>query len=109
MDHRSLWALDRAKENIERSYPVVGVLEKLSETVKAIEDKYPKIFAGIYDFFRNLDEKGKKGTEIRYLSNRAARLVEIRAVRYLDKDITLHIYSTSISYRSTQEFWKSQV
>ena len=40
------WALDRARENVEASYPVVGVLERLNETIQLLQAKYPKLFAG---------------------------------------------------------------
>ena len=51
MDHRSQWALDRAKENIEKSYPIVGVLEMLQTTLQVMEFEYPVLFRGLKDFY----------------------------------------------------------
>ena len=43
----SRWALDRAKENMERSYPVVGFLEDLTITLKVLERALPRFFSGV--------------------------------------------------------------
>lgn len=40
-------ALDTAKRNVESSYPVVGVLEDLPETLAVLEAKLPNFFSGI--------------------------------------------------------------
>ena len=45
----SRWALDRAKQNVETWYPVVGVLEELRDTIDMLEIKVP-------EFFRNASE-----------------------------------------------------
>lgn len=41
------WALQRAKNNVERYYPVVGVLEELNSTLRILESKLPYFFKGI--------------------------------------------------------------
>ena len=60
LDHRSQWALDRAKENIEKSYPVVGVLEMLETTLEVMEAAYPELFKGLGDFYHSKNKKGMK-------------------------------------------------
>ncbi|XP_044753994.1 uronyl 2-sulfotransferase-like isoform X2 [Coccinella septempunctata] len=42
----SEWALQNAKKNVEKFYPVVGVLEELNMTVTALENKLPFFFQG---------------------------------------------------------------
>ena len=38
--------LQRAKENAERSFPVVGVIENLNETLQVLEHRLPNVFKG---------------------------------------------------------------
>ena len=37
-------ALQRAKANVERLYPVVGVLERMEDTLRVMEDRLPGVF-----------------------------------------------------------------
>ena len=39
-------ALQRAKSNVEKYYPVVGVLERMPETLKIMEKLLPNVFIG---------------------------------------------------------------
>ncbi|KAL1429462.1 hypothetical protein MTO96_016302 [Rhipicephalus appendiculatus] len=43
---QSSWALDRARRNIERYFPVVGVLEDLNMTLALLEKHVPLFFRG---------------------------------------------------------------
>nr|CAH7715120.1 unnamed protein product [Callosobruchus chinensis] len=46
------WALQTAKSNVEKYYTVVGVLEKLNDTMDVMERKIPYFFKGakkLYD------------------------------------------------------------
>ncbi|KAJ8967668.1 hypothetical protein NQ314_002706 [Rhamnusium bicolor] len=40
------WALQTAKNNVERYYPVVGVLEELNATLEILEHNIPYFFKG---------------------------------------------------------------
>ena len=58
---KNKWALDKAKSNIEKWYPVVGVLEDLQTTFLVLENRIPKFFHGItkiyYEKLRGKDCK----------------------------------------------------
>ena len=41
------WALENAKMNIEKWFPVIGVLEDLQTTFFVLENKIPQFFKGI--------------------------------------------------------------
>ena len=46
-------ALQRAKANVERLYPVVGVLERMEDTLEVMEAVLPKAFGeGIKELYR---------------------------------------------------------
>ncbi|KAJ8676490.1 hypothetical protein QAD02_012277 [Eretmocerus hayati] len=40
------WALEQAKSNVRRWYPVVGVLDSMEETVESLEKVFPYFFEG---------------------------------------------------------------
>ncbi|KAJ8917617.1 hypothetical protein NQ315_000100 [Exocentrus adspersus] len=46
------WALQNAKSNVERYYPVVGVLEELNTTLEILEDKIPYFFKGAQEVYK---------------------------------------------------------
>lgn len=46
-----VWALQRAKKNIEKYFPVVGVLEELNATLAVLEHKIPMFFKGVQDMY----------------------------------------------------------
>ena len=48
-----IWALKEAKQNIEKSYEVIGVLEHLNITLTVLENKLPKFFAGVSQLYFN--------------------------------------------------------
>lgn len=45
------WALQIAKENVEKYYSVVGVLEEFNTTLQVIEFKIPYFFKGIQKLY----------------------------------------------------------
>ena len=45
-------ALSRAKRNVERFFPVVGVLEMLEETLEVMEEAFPEFLGGIAGKFK---------------------------------------------------------
>ncbi|KAK9889597.1 hypothetical protein WA026_006969 [Henosepilachna vigintioctopunctata] len=51
------WALEMAKKNVEKFYPVVGILEDLNSTLIALEEHVPYFFKGV----RQLYEKKLSG------------------------------------------------
>lgn len=40
------WAFEKAKSNVERYFPVVGILEELNVTLQMFERKIPYFFRG---------------------------------------------------------------
>lgn len=51
------WALEQAKANVLRWYPIVGVLDLMDETLNSLERAFPYFFEGaslIYDKLREL-------------------------------------------------------
>ena len=52
----SNWALSRAKDNVERAYPVVGVLEELDTTLAVLEDKLPRFFKGVQELYNRISK-----------------------------------------------------
>ena len=50
--HNSRWSLNRAIENVEKHFPVVGVLEDLDITLKLMQKALPTFFPGIWDAYR---------------------------------------------------------
>lgn len=43
--------MKRAKENVEKSYAVVGVLEELNKTLTVLEHYVPRFFKGALDTY----------------------------------------------------------
>lgn len=58
--HNSRWALNKAIENVERHFPVVGVLEDLHVTLKLMQKALPTFFPGIWDAYRQHIPQEKK-------------------------------------------------
>lgn len=49
------WALQKAKENVDAYFPVVGVLEELNKTLAVLEDRIPIFFKGVqHVYFKEL-------------------------------------------------------
>ena len=51
----SVAALVKAKNNAERFFPVVGVLEDMEATFQVAEDRLPKFFKGVKQVYEDLD------------------------------------------------------
>ncbi|KAL0272168.1 UNVERIFIED_CONTAM: hypothetical protein PYX00_005247 [Menopon gallinae] len=45
------WAFQRARENVEKYFPVVGVLEELNSTLAVFEAKIPMFFKGVQNMY----------------------------------------------------------
>ena len=45
--HDSSWAAERAVENAERHFSVIGVLEEMEKTLYLLDAKLPRFFAGV--------------------------------------------------------------
>lgn len=45
------WALQAAKNNVERYYPVVGILEELNSTLEVLESNIPYFFKGVQKLY----------------------------------------------------------
>lgn len=49
------WALKSAKANVERYYPVVGILEEINATLEVFENKIPYFFKGVQNkYYRDI-------------------------------------------------------
>lgn len=49
------WAIQRAKENVDKYFPVVGILEELNSTLAVLEAKIPMFFKGVqHMYYREL-------------------------------------------------------
>ncbi|KAJ3643525.1 hypothetical protein Zmor_026229 [Zophobas morio] len=46
------WSLQTAKRNVERYYPVVGVLEEMNTTLDVFEHKIPYFFKGVQNVYK---------------------------------------------------------
>jgi hypothetical protein len=44
-------ALERAKANVERYFPVVGILEELNATLALLENRLPYFFRGVQEIY----------------------------------------------------------
>lgn len=54
-ERNNTWALERAKANVIRWYPVVGILDYMEESLNALAIEFPYFFNGainIYNQFR---------------------------------------------------------
>ncbi|XP_064486551.1 uronyl 2-sulfotransferase-like [Ornithodoros turicata] len=49
---QNTWALQKAKENIDQHYTVVGVLEELNSSLALLEERLPQFFRGARHVFR---------------------------------------------------------
>ena len=55
--HNSRWALNKAIENVEKHFPVVGVLEEMDLSLRLMQTALPKYFGGIWDKFEHNTRK----------------------------------------------------
>ncbi|XP_025990483.2 uronyl 2-sulfotransferase isoform X2 [Solenopsis invicta] len=54
-ERNNTWAMERAKTNVIRWYPVVGILDYMEESLNALAVEFPYFFKGairVYDHFR---------------------------------------------------------
>ena len=51
MEYGNQRALQQAKQNIEKWYPVVGVLESMNKTLAIMEKTVPEYFSGVSDIY----------------------------------------------------------
>ena len=86
------WALENAKLNIEKWYPVIGTLEDLETTFFVLENKLPQFFKGISKiYFEELKGKGKiqnftnPDPEIDFFFQNRTRIEDVPDVRYQKK------------------------
>ena len=59
MTAHSHWALQRAKENLVRFYPVVGVLERYKDTLALLESELPLFFKEATIQYKHMHGKRK--------------------------------------------------
>ena len=51
MECRNQGALQQAKQNIEKWYPVIGVLDNINKTLAVMEKTVPEYFSGVSDIY----------------------------------------------------------
>lgn len=59
-EQNNTWAMERAKANVIRWYPVVGILDYMEESLNALAVEFPYFFKGairVYDHFRKYSYK----------------------------------------------------
>lgn len=66
------WALQKAKDNVEKYFPVVGVLEEFNVTLEIFEHKIPYFFRGIQKLYQN---------EYLHLQNNRKKLIVPELIR----------------------------
>ncbi|XP_057653936.1 uronyl 2-sulfotransferase-like [Diorhabda carinulata] len=66
------WALQRAKDNVVKYFPVVGVLEEFNVTLEILEHKIPYFFKGIQKLYQN---------DYLHLQNNRKKLIAPKLVR----------------------------
>lgn len=52
----SKWALERAKVNVKRWYPVIGILDEVDKTLDVLENSYPEFFEGAKLVYKKLSK-----------------------------------------------------
>ncbi|XP_022246863.1 uronyl 2-sulfotransferase-like isoform X2 [Limulus polyphemus] len=60
--HNHPWALWQAKQNIQRFYPVVGVLEDMNTTLIVLENTLPRFFRGAFKLYHNTEIRRNQNT-----------------------------------------------
>ncbi|XP_076336643.1 uronyl 2-sulfotransferase-like isoform X2 [Tachypleus tridentatus] len=60
--HNHPWALWQAKQNIEKFYPVVGVLEDMNTTLIVLERRLPRFFRGALKLYHNTGIRRNQNT-----------------------------------------------
>lgn len=63
LEYGTEFALRKAKENVERRYPVVVVLERIRESLKVSEKLIPKLLKGIVETWDSWEGKMNKRQE----------------------------------------------
>ncbi|KAK0175243.1 hypothetical protein PV327_009007 [Microctonus hyperodae] len=58
----SRWALNRAKENVEKWYHVVGILEHMEDTLDKLENNFPYFFRGAKNEYKKIMMRQHNGT-----------------------------------------------
>ena len=59
-EQNKTWAMERAKTNVIRWYPVVGILDYMEESLNALADEFPYFFKDairVYNHFRKYSYK----------------------------------------------------
>ncbi|XP_055327772.1 heparan sulfate 2-O-sulfotransferase pipe-like isoform X2 [Paramacrobiotus metropolitanus] len=51
-NHNSKWALETAKENVEKFFTVVGVLEDIDITLRVLQHQLPQYFSGVVELYK---------------------------------------------------------
>ena len=59
MDYKSQWALQQAKTVIETNYLLVGITERMTETLMLLEAVFPQFYLGLPDFVSELEASGE--------------------------------------------------
>lgn len=61
------WALERAKTNVIRWYPVVGILDYIEESLNALAVEFPYFFKGAIHIYNQLRKYSYKYLFVQFL------------------------------------------
>ncbi|XP_044270735.1 uronyl 2-sulfotransferase-like [Tribolium madens] len=75
------WALQTAKSNVEKYYPVVGVLEELNATLGVLESELPYFFKGVQGVYKIINRFNRKKSA-QQLTKTRKQLHRILATEY---------------------------
>lgn len=67
---RSQWAVEKAKENIEKHYAFVGILEELDDSLQLMEILIPRYFNKAKSVYKNPVQSYKFSFSNSFLTNK---------------------------------------
>jgi len=84
-------ALQRAKENVDRHFVVVGVLEHLEESLAVLEARLPQYFTGAADWLQQQEEKATNKNSVKLGSVSAEVRAELTSRLGPEYDLYHHV------------------
>ncbi|XP_012282342.1 heparan sulfate 2-O-sulfotransferase 1 [Orussus abietinus] len=94
----SRWALERAKDNVSRWYPVVGLLDHMDVTLKALENTFPYFFGGASEVYKRI-QPTKIGANDRHASMKVTAKKRLREI--LAKEVEFYQWLKSRLFNKT--------
>ncbi|XP_040580410.1 uncharacterized protein [Lepeophtheirus salmonis] len=82
-DFNSKAVLQKAKENVERFYPVVGVIEALNESLTVFENQFPNLFPGAVELYHS-----NQGIKDKRIINNLKPVIPSEIIDILNRNFT---------------------